>query len=180
MKKSITLVELLLASAVMGVVVSLAVSLDATARRLMKSSDLTVMTMNEASYVIEHIQRNLSLAHGYISTAGTFTGLNPSPPFTDQQQLQIRRDGGDLYSTADDYLVTYRLNGNSVEYIVGGNTEILSPNHIVLFRFDAPAPGNPVVVTVRARYFPVFAADPKTNPEVELSTVIYLTQHSAS
>ena len=181
MKKTVTLIELLLALSVMGVIVSASVVIESAARRFLRSADLTVVATNEASYILDHIQSRLSLAHGNLDTAGVFTGLVPAPPFINQQQLRIYRDGGDLNSTADDYWVTYRLNVNSVEYRVGAGTwEILSSNHITQFRFDSTAGDSAVSVTVRARFFPAIPIDSKLNPEVELSTVIYLTQHSAS
>jgi Tfp pilus assembly protein PilW len=183
MKKTITLVELILAMSLLGVIVFAATSIDITARRFFRASDLTAEVVNEASYVMEHIQKHASQAHGWRDAAG-YTGWGPEP-LAASNTLQIVIDADEDPATntiPPDVLATYVLAGNEARFQTNlmPQPEVLSYK-IIQLQFDSIANNSAVRVTVRARHDPTNPTiDPKTNPEETLATNIFFGQHSTN
>jgi len=181
MKKTITLVELICAMALMGVIIFAATSMDIAARRFFRSSEAEAQAVNEASYVMEHIQNNLSLAHGWLDAAGNYTGVDPEPVFNGSTFLEVRIDDNHTPADAsDDDLIRYQRNGNNVEFLVGGVIQETLSDNITFLEFDSDVNTSVVRVTIRAIYDTSRAVDTMTNPEVLLISNVFLGQHSVN
>jgi hypothetical protein len=70
MKKSITLVELIISLTLVGVIVLGAVAFDLASRRLFATTENNSALVGELGYLMDHIGRNVSLATGDSSNTG--------------------------------------------------------------------------------------------------------------
>ena len=181
MKKAISLIELVLAMSVIGVIMLATTNLETTARRFLSASDRVAQVMNEANYVMDHIQKYVCRTDGYVDTAGAFIGVDPDPPFINATSLSVNIDeDNNPADFASDTTVTYSLNGNAVEFDDGSGAPEVISSRATLLSFDSLPNNVGVQVTVRIRFYTWRAVDPKMNPEVELVSNILFGQHSAN
>ncbi|MCD6539232.1 MAG: type II secretion system protein [Candidatus Omnitrophica bacterium] len=184
-KRTITLIELILAIVLLGVIILSATAIDVASRYFFKSSDTKVQVLNEVSFILEHIQKNASQATGWIDDPG-FKLLSST-------QLLIRQDANNPPTPGDftdDTWIEYRRQGNNFRFSPDGGTnwETLSSRIVDNPDIDGdgfPEPvfslspsGTEVIVTLTARYDPSASLDSKTNPEVSLQTRLFLGEHS--
>ena len=119
MKKSLTLVELILSMVLLSTIIFAATAIDLAARGFFRSSDERSRVQNEASLVLEHIQQNASRAHGW----------NQNPGFNiNANQLRVRLDGGspETFGDALDSWVQYQRAGNQLILTGAGPATTLS------------------------------------------------------
>ena len=114
-KRSITLVELLIAIALVGLLVIAVFSLDNYARFHLITSDRRARLQNEASFCIEQIVKDGIRAIGYVND----TAIS----ICSSTELQIRVDDGDgeIEATdnsdpSGDFMVRYYRNNHDLEY----------------------------------------------------------------
>lgn len=180
-KKSVTLVELILASILLSVVVLSAVSIDMTARYFFRSSDQKVQVLNDVGFLAEHMQTTISHAHGWQAD----NGYNLAQPTS--SWLRIRLDGGTpaTFGDAADTWVEYRFNNanNQVTYCSNWNggcsvaVQTLS-NRIRRMEFSLTASNTGVLLNIGAIFDPSKDANPKINPEVNFTTSVFFGEHS--
>ncbi|MBN2120072.1 MAG: prepilin-type N-terminal cleavage/methylation domain-containing protein [Candidatus Omnitrophica bacterium] len=196
MKKGISLVELILAIALLAVIVVAATGIDVAARYFFKSSDSKTRVINDASFILEHMHKYVSRAHGHASNFGYVVA--------DPNTLRIRLDASVSGFTAgftpadftDDIWVQYRFSpsANRMEFCSnwdpatgscsgGTGVEILSQrviSHVDPGRrvFTLSPDLTSVLVDIEARYDPAQSADVRDNPEANLRTAIFFGSHS--
>ncbi|RLJ09805.1 MAG: hypothetical protein DRP15_02345 [Candidatus Aenigmatarchaeota archaeon] len=175
-KRTITLIELILAIVLLGVIILSATAIDVASRYFFKSSDTKTQVLNEVSFILEHIQKNASQATGWIDDSGFNL---PS-----STRLLIREDFD------NDTWVEYRRQRNRFRFSPDGGTnwETLSSRIVDNPDIDGdgfPEPvfslspsGTEIIVTLTARYDPSRSYDSKTNPQVSLQTRLFLGEHS--
>ncbi|RKY29081.1 MAG: hypothetical protein DRP61_00155 [Candidatus Omnitrophota bacterium] len=176
--------ELILAIVLLGVIILSATAIDVASHYFFKSSDTKTQVLNEVSFILEHIQKNASLAHGWID--------NPAVAII-SNSLRIRVDDPNNSTPenfGDDLSLTYTFSNTNhqLTYNNGLTTETLSSRIVDnpdIDRDGFPEPlfslsssGTEVIVTLTARYDPSEPVDPKTNPEVSLQTRVFLGEHS--
>ena len=94
--KAITLVELMIAVALMGVVILGAVSFDAASRKMVGSSERRAVVMNDLAYILDAIDKDVELASGTViqyNAGGSCSG--PAGPNGVQvcRPIDINTDG---------------------------------------------------------------------------------------
>ena len=175
MKKALTLIELVLAVALLAVIVLAATSIDVAARYFFKSSDTKSRVLNEASLIVEHIQKRASQSSGFIDNPG----IRPAVPFADSSFLEIRLDGDSplTFDDASDRWVRYDFNGNNLVFTDGSNAEIIS-SKVTHCAFSSASSGAAVDMEITVQYIPNEPMDPKENPQVTLRTSVLFGEHS--
>ncbi len=86
MKKTVTLVELIIAIVLMGIVVLGAISFDLASRTFFKSSERKVNVVNDLTFVLEHLQKNIMNGKGTVD--------NPALVWDGATVLTISQDDG--------------------------------------------------------------------------------------
>lgn len=186
-KKSVTLLELLIAITLMGLVILAFSSIDLFSRYHVITADRRAKLQNEASLVVDHITKTVMQASGDINNNGIRACTNG---------FAARIDAHNTPSDySDDHWMGYERSGNILRYC--GDLSVGFPNcdcqtspfwqnlsnHILNdpqgFVYNFLENNTGVDVTVRARWNtdPAFAVSPD-NPEVVLNSHIY--SHSAS
>jgi len=177
MKKSVTLVELIMGIILLGVILLAATSFDLASRQFFKSSDFKSELLAEASFVMDHIDKHLSEITGYASDKG----YNRASANT----FWLRTASGTY---------EYRVAGNVLQFCditAGGTCEVLTQKL-------SPIAGDPLLnasgisfsdnvtidnncaveVKLSLLYRPGEAEHYKTNPRVTLWSRTALIQHS--
>lgn len=70
MRKSVTLGELLIAVTLLGVIILGTIAFDTASRELLRSSERRVEVVNDATFILEHIHKNVLRGIGDITSAG--------------------------------------------------------------------------------------------------------------
>jgi len=172
MKKAISLVELMIAVSLMGVVILGAAVFDASSRKFMSSSERKTAAINELHLALDYMQKDASSSTTSFSSVSGGKGLcmyydvnNPSSP------------GG--------------LGSNNVTYLFGNvsTTSVERCNAtgaciILSKRFIAPAftllnSYSATVTNPTVRYAPAAAFDNSTNPQVSVPTVTLYASEAA-
>lgn len=182
---AVTLIELLIAISLLGLVILSTTSVEMFARKQMKTTDMQTQLLNEVSPAIEHIVKNISLGIGDKNDPGIKVYPTGKAPY-----LQIRQDINKTPSDySDDIWCEYKSNSfslpdaPSIRYdpnINDGNSD----NYQVIVRkvtdftfalVDTNNNGiatddNLVQFSVTVRKDPTKAIDPINNPEVTIYT----------
>ena len=178
MRKSITLVELLIAVTLMGIVILGAVAFHLAGEKFLISSETKARVLNDLSFVLQHLQKNILLGTGDL----TSRGINvPAAGI-----LSIRQDidavGNQNYTPADysdDRTVRYKFgivpdqnsvmfsddNGVSWENLTLSFIDLTGdgwPFSIVL----NPNDGGVEITNLALRLDPASAKNDSTNPQV--------------
>ena len=72
MKNSLSLIELILAIVLFGIIILAATTLDIASLSFFKSSTNKAKVLNDASRILEHIQKQALQSHGWINEPGYF------------------------------------------------------------------------------------------------------------
>ncbi len=186
-KKSLSLLEVVLAMVMLGMIVLAATSLDVASVEFFKSSNRKVEVINEVSLVMNHVEKSAISAHGWINNPGF--GI-----MSGGDGIWFRLDGSRPPSpsdyTDDDY-VFYRFDSgtNQIEYCKAnsmisfssacpGQSQILS-NRIETCTFSYPADSVVVQAEITGIYDPAGpAADERENPHVQMRSMFFLGSHS--
>ena len=178
--KAFSLVELVMAITLLGLILLAASSSDIGSRRFFSSSQRAAKVLDDANFIIEHMHKNI------IQAKGNKTDKGYSVPDAHTLALRVKwslLDGG------SDSWVKYQLNPNqhilyfctldssaaSCDGTVAG-AEILSKK-VTSLKFDDSNTGS-IDIDITLRYNPNGAVDVRYNPEVSLSTSAALLQHS--
>ncbi len=188
-KRSVTLVELLIAVALVAFLVLGITTLDTYARFHLVTSNRRVLLQNEMSFILEDMYKNIFRATGDITNPGIrdlgaspYCPSMPACPLTPASTgFCVRIDNSDPYTYIDDQWIYYFLSGNKIQKQVdGGSAEDLNKTDIITgFEYIVFCDGIGVDIILRARCTPSDPADPSLmNPQLEIKTRIY--SHSAS
>ena len=183
--KSFSLIELLVAISLLGLILLTAGSFDFISRRFFQSSQRASEVLNEASFITEHMSKNIMQAKGYIGDKGYAVSSNSLSLRVNWALLNSSSSGG---SNSDSW-VKYQLDSNTnTLYFCSGlssfafacdssvaGAEILSQKVTSLAFTDE---NGSIGIDITLRYDPSSDVDPKDNPEVSLSTSAALLQHS--
>ena len=115
MKKAVTLIELTMAIALMGVVVLGVASFDVGSRRFLQSSERNTQVLNEATLIMDRISKDAFTAVGRVNAAAITVAGN-----TVTINQDTNNDG------AVDTVVSYSLAGNQLTRAAGANVEVLT------------------------------------------------------
>lgn len=178
-KKAITLIELLIALVLFLVIIMGAVSFDLAGRRFLRSSERKTEVLNDLTFILEHLFKNVSLATGDINSEGI--------KVPDGDHLRVRLDLNSPPTPSDysdDLWIEYRINGNNLEFCSDFNItnstcrvnyEIISsrliPDISPAASFSKRYPNQAVISNLRLRYNPLIPSDPAENPEVSIIDV---------
>jgi hypothetical protein len=182
---SLTLVELLLAMSLLATICIATASIDLAARNFFRASRERVEVVNELGFILEHIHKYASLAHGWDGNRGIArTGT----------EVEIRLDAGDPGNFSDDTWISYRYFGanNSIVFCdnwdrdnlncAAGVEEILSSRIVANDGggplFNLSASNTSLIVDITSRHNVSEAASVRKNPEVNLRTTIFFREHS--
>jgi len=156
----------------LGVIVLGAIAFHLSAERFLSSSEGKTQVLNELTFILQHIQKNVLMATGDIDDVGI--SVAGAPPI-----LRIRQDingaTGASNNSPEDYtddrIIGYRfdLGANQIDY---EGTEILTAGFVqeVGFPFSvragAAVNGGVEIENLALRVNPAFPEDPNTNPQV--------------
>lgn len=162
MRKSITLVELIISMVLFGVIVLGAVSFHLSSERFLGSSERKTQVLNDLTFVLQHIHRNVIETTGSIDNVGILIGT--TGPNIVLQLRQIARTVQYVFQSGGNHRIRYR--------VVGGGWEILTNSFINL---GAPnsfnvslnvADGGLAITNLALRLDPTLVEDSRTNPQV--------------
>ncbi|MBD3264825.1 MAG: hypothetical protein GF375_06960 [Candidatus Omnitrophica bacterium] len=131
-RKSVTLVELLIAMVLMGVVVLAAMAFDAAGREFFRTSERKAEALNELAYALDHVHKHVSMGIGDCDDPALTIA-----PIAGGYQLTIRQDinaaTGNFNDTPADYTddrtVTYTFNTSNGDITFNG--EVIVDNNLV-------------------------------------------------
>jgi len=135
MKRAVTLIELIMAIALMGVVILGVASFDVGSRRFLQASERKTQVLNEATLIMDRITRDALTAVGNVTAPAIGTTATT---------ITINQDTN--WDGIADTIVIYSLAGNTLTRSVGGVAEALT-NRATGFVVGAPA-GNTVPITL--------------------------------
>lgn len=180
-KTAITLVELIIASAFVGVIILAAFSIDTTARRFYVSSERKAEVTNEAMFIMDHIKKSMTKAITYVSGGTILPGFDISNPtvlyvFIADETTSNPADGNIFHYHKHPLSGTYGF-----DFCSGTATEPLSVR-VTNFSFanalDANGNIKGATITITVRYNPANAVNARTNPEVTLNSTFFPEQAS--
>ncbi|MCF7887964.1 MAG: hypothetical protein K9L76_01650 [Candidatus Omnitrophica bacterium] len=118
MRKSITLIEFLVSLVLIGVVILAVFGIYNASSGFFISSDTKSVVLNEMAYLLDHIDKNVFLAIGWINNRAV-TIPNPG---ANQFQININQDTNETpIDFTDDTTVTYLFNTSSNTVTFQGN-----------------------------------------------------------
>jgi type II secretory pathway component PulJ len=166
MKLATTLVELMIAVALMSVVVLGAIAFDAASRKMMGSSERRVAIGNELSLLADYFSRDMYMGHGAPGSPCAWVTSS-----ADNRIISIRQDNLGAPTPnifTDDTIVTY--NFNCTTHVVMRNGEALTNRLASVcnpgFALAATGSSEFQLNGVVLRYRPALATDNATNPQV--------------
>jgi prepilin-type N-terminal cleavage/methylation domain-containing protein len=183
-RKGVTLVELILAAALVGVIILAAFSLDTTAHRFFTSSDRKARVLNEMMFVMEHIQKNAARVTGFVGRPGYNVAANVL-------EMRVADSDNDPTRFDDDVWVQYRLSGNRIIYdpdmFAAGSTDTETLTERVItngLNFSELTDGDGSVygvrVSLQGEFTPGDGGSERNNPSAELNTTVFFREHSAN
>ncbi len=183
MKKTITLIELLIAISLLSVVVLGAIAFVQASRQFLGSSERRVEVLNEATFILEHIHKNILLGIGHRNRLSTALVPNPAvlgSPGADNIFIVIFQDmdlAGNMLNTPENYLddrhVNYRIESAALGHRELFRTaehldwEVLS-DKLVSIELSLDANNQLVINNFVLRLNPANAVDARDNPEVRI------------
>ncbi len=164
--KALTLMELILAISLIGVIIAGVASFDLASRQMFRSSETKTQVTNEATLIIDRIAKDALNAIGNANTPAVTIGAGGTSM---TMLLDSNHDG--VYTPGTDQTVTYAFIGNQITRTPSvGLPEVLT-NRATNFVVSAPV-GNSVPVHIELMFNPAQAEDPFTNPRVTVETTI--------
>ena len=187
MRRSVTLVELLLAMSLLAVIVIATTGIDLAARNFFRATKNRVELINELGFILDHMHKYASMAHGWDGNRGIAVIST---------RAEIRLDAGTPGNFSDDTWVAYRyVGGNNKLWFcddwdldasncTAGVRELLSERIVANAGagplFNLTASNESLVVDITGRYDPGEAAGFRKNPQVNLQTTIFLRGQSVN
>lgn len=185
-KKTLSLVELIIAIALLGVIVLGAFSFDIGSRHLLRASETKTQVLNEATLVLDYITKD--------ALRGIGDMIDPALSINVAGFLLIKQDGnpdnGVLgngirdVSNAVDHVIAYGLNNNTdiIRCNITVDPPVINPAACQVLSRRAINAGfvitpNPIVdntahISVTLRFNPAQARDAFNNPQVTVQTDI--------
>jgi len=158
MRKSVTLVELIISIALLGVIVLGATAFHLSSERFLSSSEKKTQVLNELTFILQHLHKNVLVAKGNINNIG------------------IRPSGNNLEITQESRTVRYEFGvgpiNESIRFRIlppGGTPwEILTESFVDLgFGISLnTADGGLAITNLALRLDPALPEDPSKNPQV--------------
>ncbi len=151
LKKSVTLVELLISVSLLGVIVLGAIAFHLAGEKFLTSSERKAQVLNELTFVLQHLQKNILTATGSVNNPG------------------IRVVGNILLLTQDTQNVDYHFDtgGNTIRFRVNaGGWENLTERFINPGFAIARVDGGVQITNLALRLNPADTKNDSTNPEV--------------
>jgi hypothetical protein len=182
MRKSVTLVELLIAIGLLGVIVLGAISFDVASREFLSSSEEKVTVLNELTFVLEHIHKNVLLGVGdFRRRAVGIDSSGVNPVLFIWQDLTV---AGNPLNTPQDY-----SDDRKVEYIFDATNHLITfeindqvsaaetiSDKLISITATVDANANSVIINNFVfRRDPALAVDPHSNPEVTIENQIFFS-----
>ncbi|MCF7869874.1 MAG: prepilin-type N-terminal cleavage/methylation domain-containing protein [Candidatus Omnitrophica bacterium] len=162
MKNSLTLIELIIAIVLLGVIVLGAPAVYNASLGFLRSSNRKAQVLNDLTYLLDHLDKNVYLATGWIGSPAVSTSGN--------SRIDITQSSGSVRYTfnPEAHTVTFRD--------ASGSTHILTKRLIQAptINFN-PAIGILTVDNIVLRYDPDSSADPKDNPSVNITSQKFST-----
>ncbi|MCD6228847.1 MAG: hypothetical protein J7K17_05170 [Candidatus Omnitrophica bacterium] len=193
MRKSITLVELIIAISLLGVILLGVTAFDVASRYFLKSNERKSQIVNELTFILEHLSKNINQAVGDISNPGIVKVEQNSRVLLHLRQDVLRTPNDysdDLWVTyvyyttssgADSYTLAFwplRQNRNSLPL---NSREVLSSRVV---SFDFSVSGSRVSINnFVLRYTPDNTqVDYANNPQISITSPISFLSlvHSAN
>ena len=176
MKKTLTLIELIISLTLMGIVVMGGMSIYYSGQEIFTSSDRKITVLNDFAYVVEMISKDVSMASGDASNPGISLDLSN---LGNRKGIVIRQDRTGMgvgipnntpFDYTDDRVIVYWFNSSisSIiieDYFLPGVQESLSsrlrcPSDLIL------RDGGVEVRNLAFRFDPLQPEDPHGNPDV--------------
>jgi Tfp pilus assembly protein PilW len=160
MRKTLTLIELIIALSLLMMVILGATSFDLASVEFLKSSERKTAVVNEANFILDHIQKNVAKAVGYVEKSGISMASNV---------LTIRVDNNNTPSDfADDTSVTYTYDPIQHTLVFSDGTTL--SKRVCAFDMDT-ASWRIEVKDFELRYDPNATATLRDNPAVKLANI---------
>lgn len=186
LKKTLTLVELIIAIALLAVIVIGAASFDIGSRGMLKASETKTQVLNEATLILDRIAKDASLGIGDASSTGgipnsalSTAGTSPNPVY-----LLIKQDtnpNGIREANTIDHVIAYGRNNNDIVRCEITSDPVVIPAACPALTQRATIPDgfriltispNTAQISVTLRYSPNGAPDAFSNPQVQAETTI--------
>lgn len=179
MKKAVTLIELILAIALMGVVILGVTSFDLGSRRFLQASERKTQALNEVTLLMDRISKDALLAVGSRNAPAAASNgliLTINQDLRDDNTINARDTDGIV-----DTVVSYALVGNQIRRtrtIVGGvttNEMVTNPGRQATFTpavIPVPAVANTAQVTLTLLFDRTRALNAFDNPQVRVQSNI--------
>ncbi|MCF7917034.1 MAG: hypothetical protein K9L61_04580 [Candidatus Omnitrophica bacterium] len=168
MRKSITLIELLVSLVLIGVVILVVFGIYNASSGFFTSSSTKSEVLNEMAYLLDHIDKNVFLATGWVNNPAV-TVVNPG---ANQFQININQDTNETpIDFSDDTTVLYLFD-------TGANTVTFQGNLLTNKLIQHPDPAESLTINYNVtdgvltidnlcfRHDPARPADPSNNPEI--------------
>jgi len=168
MKKSVTLVELIMAIALMGVVVLGVTSFDVGSRHFLQASERKTQVLNEATLIMDRISRDALMAVGTVNAAAVTVAGNTITINQDTNQDGIV-----------DTVVSYAMAGNQIRRTVGANAEVLT-NRATGFVPAVVANSNTARVVINLLFDPAQPQNAFDNPLITIDSSLEVPGWSLS
>ncbi len=171
-RKSISLLELILAISLMGVIILGVTSFDMASRQFFTAAERKAKITNEAALILDRIAKDAlsSIGHG-ISESDSPAAVCPYSS-THLLYMVQDTDKNGIRDDNFDELIVYAFDNNShvlSRTQAGGDAETVSDKVII---FGAPVVNNTIKIYLTLRYDPSKPADPISNPQVQSITTV--------
>lgn len=182
-KKALTLIELIIASSLVGVIILAAFSMDRVSRTYYISSGRKAEVTNEANFVMEHIAKSMSNA----VRSGANPGFVVDNTTAGDPILEIYLPDLSTPSLADSRMITYgnadHDGGNKLHISAPFSPPELLSSRITQFQISNATNANldivGVTVSIAILYDPsAGGVDANDNPEVKMTSTFYPEQSS--
>ncbi|MCF7874249.1 MAG: prepilin-type N-terminal cleavage/methylation domain-containing protein [Candidatus Omnitrophica bacterium] len=168
-KKTLTLIELLISMVLFGIVILGVFGLYNTTSKFFTSSKTKSMVLNDLTYVLDHLDKNVYLSTGWLGDPA-ISVVSPSAGFF---RIYLNQDTSDTpIDFSDDTTVRYNFNSstNRIRFRdLSGSWNILTERLVntagLLITYDS-AEGVLSVDNLCLRRDPSKPYDAKTNPEI--------------
>ena len=167
LKKSVTLVELIISITLLGVIILGAVAFHLSSEKFLSSSEKKTQVLNDLTFILQHLHKNILLAKGNVVNYPANVGIRPAGNVLEitQESQTVRYEFG---VGVDNKIVRFR-----VMPLGGTPWQILTESFIDLAVDGMPFgmslntnDGGLAVTNLALRLDPTSLADPSTNPEV--------------
>ncbi len=154
MKKSVTLVELLISIALLGIIVLGSAAFHLSSERFLSSSERKIQVLNELTFILQHLHKNILTATGTINNPGLVKSEN---------QLQITQAAGTVTYIFDiaNNKITFEGEALTDKFV-----QLPEKNFSFKAGLDPEANGGVEITNLALRLEPGSAVDPHSNPEV--------------